>query len=147
MADTLRDRALALLARREHSRAELRRKLGGGDEVESVLDELEARDWLSDARFAARYVESYRSRFGRRRLEYGLRERGIAESLIHEVLADTSDEDGNHELSRARTLWARKFGNPPADAREKARQVRFLQSRGFDFDIIRRVLGGEDDES
>lgn len=143
---TLRDRALALLARREHSRAELRRKLGGGDELEALLDEFEERDWLSDARFAERYVAAYRAKHGRRRLEQGLRERGVANAVIQAALAGTDDNDeGNDELSRARVLWTRKFGELPTDPREKARQVRFLQSRGFDFAIIRRILDGLDD--
>lgn len=146
--EALRNKALALLAQREHSRHELSQKLARHAEhsetIATVLDELEARDWLSDARFAAAYVEAHAARQGRYRLEQGLRERGVAEQHISAALAATPELGS--ELERARAVWQKKFGQPPGDAQERARQARFLQSRGFQFETIRRVLALQDDE-
>jgi regulatory protein len=131
---------MRLLARREHSRAELRAKLlpyvQEGDDVEAVLDELEKRNWLSDERAAAQIVHSKRGRFGARRIAQELRRKGIAEEMISETLPQLADT----ELSAAREVWQTKFGTPPEDKNEKAKQVRFLQSRGFALDVIFRVL-------
>lgn len=128
------------LARREHSRAELHTKLQAyaqeGDDLERVLDELEDRDWLSDARAAALLVSSKRNRFGAQRIAYELRQRGIAESLIDAVLPQLQGA----ELEAARAVWQKKFSALPQDAKEKARQVRFLQSRGFSLEVIFSVL-------
>jgi regulatory protein len=128
------------LARREHSRAELRAKLlphaREGDDVEAVLDDLEKRSWLSDARAAAQLVNFKRARFGTQRIAHELRQKGIAENLISDVLPHLKDT----ELEAATAVWQKKFGAPPRDQKEKARQVRFLQSRGFSMDVIFRVL-------
>ena len=138
----LRERALRLLARREHSRAELTRKLeraGHTDsEIAPLLDELEAKNWLSDRRFAESYVADKRARTGAIKLAFELRQRGISDALIEDVLKDHR----HSELERAQEIWRKKFGLPPANAAERARQIRFLQSRGFSGDMIRRVLRG-----
>ncbi len=135
-----RARALALLARREHTRVELARKLDAAgfdaSEVQPLLDELEAKNWLSDRRFAESWVADHRAKSGSVKLAYELRQHGVPDAVIDEVLG--SEEDG--ELERARAVWRKKFGTPPADAAEKARQMRFLQSRGFELALIRRVL-------
>ncbi|MBV8658787.1 MAG: recombination regulator RecX [Burkholderiales bacterium] len=146
-APSLRDKALALLARREHSRAELRRKLGtdeNRDELDAVLDDLIARGWQSDLRFATAYISAYAQRFGRYRLEAELRERGVADADIS-LAFESQDDDTGTELERAREVWQKKFSAPATDAAERAKQARFLQSRGFAYDIIRKVLGGLDD--
>ncbi|WP_269532240.1 recombination regulator RecX [Chitinimonas sp. BJYL2] len=145
----LRNKALKLLNGREHSRAELRRKLisrveTSDSEVDALLDELEGRNWLSDARFAAAYVSAHAARFGKLRIQHDLRERGVADALIETALAAMNEEDD--ELSRARNVWQKKFTALPQDARERGRQIRFLQARGFGFDVIRRVLGGLGDD-
>jgi regulatory protein len=138
----LRARALRLLARREHSRAELTRKLAHAghtdSEIAPLLDELEAKNWLSDRRFAESYVADKRARSGAIKLAFELRQRGISDALIEDVLKDHR----HSELERAKEIWRKKFGLPPANAAEKARQIRFLQSRGFSGDMIRRVLRG-----
>lgn len=148
MANSLRDKAVKLLSQREHSRAELRRKLGGhdptADEIEAVLDDLVERQWQSDARFAIAYVDANASKFGRYRLEHTLRERGVADSDIAAAFAQLAE--GDDELTRARDIWRKKFKATPVDATERAKQARFLQSRGFSFEIIRRVIAGLDDE-
>jgi len=136
----LRDQALAYLARREHSRAELARKLEHAghpqEEITPLLDEFEAKNWLSDRRFAASYVADHRARSGAVKLTYELRQRGISDAIIGELLSKNQDT----ELERAREIWLKKFGSPPANPSEKARQIRFLQSRGFSGEVIRQVL-------
>ncbi|MDD5300519.1 MAG: recombination regulator RecX [Gallionella sp.] len=142
----LRTRALQYLARREYSRAELRGKLQpyaqAGDEFEppenldALLDDLTARGWLSDARAVTQLLHAKRSRFGTQRIAHELRQKGIAEELIGAALPALKES----ELETAREVWQRKFGALPQDAREKARQMRFLQSRGFGFEVIFQVL-------
>lgn len=139
-AGALRERALALLARREHSRAEITRKLGAAgfaiEDIAPLLDEFEQKNWLSDRRFAESWVADHRARAGSVKLAYDLRQRGVRDQIIEAVLGDNRDS----ELERARDVWNKKFGSAPADASEKARQMRFMQSRGFTVDTIRKVL-------
>ena len=136
----LKARAVGLLARREHSRAELVRKLaphGTPEDIEDVLAELERTGLLSDARFAEAYLRSHADRFGAARLRHALRGKGVAPDLIENRLAG---QDLPDEFERARAVWERKFSAAPADAKEWARQARFLQGRGFSTDVIRRLL-------
>jgi regulatory protein len=137
----LRSRALAILARREHSRAELRRKLVAFSDdttlVEAVLDELTARKLLSDERYAELRADSLARKFGSARIEHELRAKGVSRSLASQAAGASRQT----ELERARGVWAKRFGAAPRDALEKARQMRFLQGRGFSFDAIRAVLG------
>lgn len=140
----LREQALACLARREHSRAELMRKLRQSghveDEIAALLDDFEARNWLSDRRFAESYVADHRARSGPVKLAYELRLRGVGEDIIDAVLIESRDS----ELERAREVWRKKFGTPPGDAQEKAKQMRFLQGRGFSQDVIRRAVASHE---
>ena len=136
----LKSRAIKLLARREHSRAELARKLaplGTREEIDTLLAELERTKLLSDVRVADAYLRGHSDRFGIARLRQALRARGIETGLAEQQLAAGGFPD---ELARARALWTRKFGTPPADRREWARQARFLQARGFSTDVIRHLL-------
>lgn len=145
---TLRVRAMRYLARREHSRAELRAKLlphvQEGEDIEAVLDDLEKQNWLSDARAAEMLVNAKRGRFGTLRIAHELREKGIAGNLIDAAMPSLKES----ELEAAREVWQRRFGALPQDQKEKARQVRFLQSRGFSLDVVFKVLKshGIDDE-
>ncbi|MHB1076643.1 recombination regulator RecX [Thiobacillus sp.] len=138
----LRERALRLLARREHCRFELVRKLGQGGfaqhDIDPLLDEFEEKNWLSDRRFAESYVADHRARAGSIKLAYDLRQRGVRDDVIEAVLGDNRDS----ELDRAREVWNKKFGTPPVDAAEKAKQMRFLQSRGFTSETIKRAISG-----
>ena len=139
MSDALKGKALRLLARREHSRAELARKLaseGSLEEIASVLDQLEQAGLLSDRRFAEALVFSRAARFGTARLRHDLKARGVAE----EIIAGALPQDAGAEAARAREVWRRKYGTAPADRADYARQARFLQQRGFATDIIRKVL-------
>jgi len=139
-ANKLRERALGLLARREHSRAELTRKLEQAgypiEEIRPLLDAFEAKNWLSDRRFAESYVADHRARAGSIKLAYDLRQRGVTDAIIDAVLSENRD----NELERAREVWKKKFGAAPADMAEKARQIRFLQSRGFTPEVIRCAI-------
>lgn len=147
---SLRERAMRYLARREHSRAELHAKLQHfvqeGDNLDAVLDALEKHNWLSDARAAAQLVDAKRSRFGILRIAHELRQKGIDENLIAEAISLLKET----ELEAAREVWQRKFAASPRDGKEKARQMRFLQSRGFSIETILKVLNsaaaGIDDE-
>jgi regulatory protein len=140
MAASLHERALRCLAQREHSRAELARKLGtlgSPEEVDAELNRLVDLGLLSDARFADAYVRAKASRFGAARLKLELSRRGVSSELIGDAIEENTTES---ELERARDIHRRKFATPPTDAREWARQARFLQGRGFSTEIIRRVL-------
>ena len=148
MDPTLRERALRLLARREHARAELAKKLAphaeSAAELDALLDDLAARRLLSDARYVEMRVAARRARYGNARLAQELRAAGVAGELVESGLAAAEDE-----LARARKMWQRKYGNVglPADAAGRARQTNFLMRRGFSGETIRRVLrGGHEDD-
>ena len=141
MADpTPTARALRLLARRDHTRRELAAKLAphveDPDKLESLLDELTARGWLSEARVAEQVVHAKRARYGPARIRRALVERGVPDALIEPVLAGLKLT----ELEAAATLWAKKFRAAPHDRAAQAKQVRFLQSRGFSLDVAMRVV-------
>lgn len=144
MRGTLRERALRLLARREYARAELARKLSphaeSAEELDALLDDLVARQLLSDTRYVEMRISARGARFGNARLAYELRNQGVSEELTDAALAASGSE-----LTRARHVWQQKYGGMPAstDATERARQARFLMSRGFPGEIIRRVLRGD----
>jgi len=135
-------RALNLLANREHSRAELRRKLLTREvdpqQVDALLNRLERNGTLSDQRFTEAYVSSRRRRgFGPLRIEPELRERGVGQPLIEQWL-DADDPDWE---ARLREVAAAKFGRTPAaDYREQVKRARYLEYRGFSHAQIRRLL-------
>ncbi len=136
----IRDKVLAYLARREHTPLELARKLQHGgyakDEISTVLEEFSQRGWLSSQRFAENYVTHKQAKFGSQKLAYELRQKGVEESVVQQALEAAKET----ELERAREVWRKKYGVPPTTPAEKARQIRFLQSRGFDQTIIRHTL-------
>ena len=137
---SLRERALAMLARREHTRAELTRKLSphceAPEQLEQLLDALVARGWLSEARFAESRANALARKFGSRKIEYDLKSRGVSDEVIERTLAQTQAQ----ELENCRAAWQRKFGVLPRDATERGRQMRFLAGRGFSADVVRQVL-------
>ncbi len=142
MSGTLRERALRLLARREYARAELARKLAphaeSGEALDALLDDLTARRLLSDERYVEMRMNARAARYGNARLAYELRTQGVSDELVAAALAASDDE-----LSRARAAWQRKFGAGAQDDAERARQMRFLLSRGFSGETVRRVLRGD----
>lgn len=142
---SLRERALALLARREHSRAELARKLAPHDEfaeAEALLDDLQREGLLSDNRYAEVLAHTRAGRHGSLRLKADLRGKGVGEADAAEALAQARAND----LATACAVWAKKFDGPPGNAGERAKQMRFLAGRGFPLDIIRRVIGGDEED-
>lgn len=128
------------LARREYSRAELHAKLlphaREGDDVDAVLDALVACGWLSDERAADQLINQRRGRFGVQRIAHELKQKGISDGLINAALPQLKQG----ELEAARAVWQKKFSSLPKDQKEKARQMRFLQSRGFSMEVIFRVM-------
>ena len=144
----LEQAAVRLLATREHSRAELRRKLlaraGEVAVVEALLDDLAARGLQSDARYAEQYVAQRAARgYGPARIRAELRERGIDEAVI----ADWLDERDPVWKERLAEVARKRFGAAgPADFRDRARRARFLEYRGFGAELIRRALFAGDDE-
>ena len=137
---SLRAQALRLLARREHTRLELERKLAPGaadpDELEQLLDELTARGWLAEARVAEQVIHTRRGRFGSRRIRQELLAKGVAEDVVASVLPQLKST----EVDAARNVWRRKFRTPPRNSMERARQIRFMQGRGFDMETILKVI-------
>jgi regulatory protein len=141
---TLRERALRLLARREHSRVELRRKLvaftPNPAELDRLLDDLIQSRLLSDDRYAEARAHVLSRRYGSMRVAHDLKRQGVAEAPLHRAVAEARRTD----LVRAREVWRKRFGAPPRTAQDRAKQMRFLQHRGFAMDVIRSVVQGED---
>jgi regulatory protein len=148
-SDPLLRRAIALLARRDYSRAEIERKLRRGllpsddpRRIAQVLDHLEALGLVSDAKLAVAFVRSRSARFGPSRLRHELELRGIDPGVI----ADALREAGGGELEAAHALWRGRFGTVTEDRRERARQARFLAARGFSLAVISRVVAGLEED-
>ena len=137
--------AVALLARRDFSRAQLRVRLlrtAGAEadpaEVDRVLDAVQAQGLLSEDRFVEEFIRTREARFGPVRLRHELLRRGVAEERIEAALKQHLRD----EYAAAHALWLKRFKSAPPDAREWARQARFLGARGFSHDVIRKVLAG-----
>lgn len=136
---------MRFLTQREHSRAELTQKLAAhaesNEQIEALLDDLVRQGFLSDARYAETVARTRGTRFGSQRVAHELRQKGVPDSLVNKTISELRDGD----LATARVIWQKKFGSLPKDAEEKARQVRFLQSRGFSLDTIFMLLRNESD--
>ena len=139
---SLRARALKALARREHTRRELQAKLRpfaeDTDELEPLLDDLEKRGWLSEARFVEQLTTVRRRRFGAARILHELREKGVSDTALAAAQSQLKDS----ELDAARAVWKKKFGSLPVTLEERAKQSRFLASRGFSAEVIHRLFRG-----
>jgi len=139
---SLKGRALRLLSGREHSRLELERKLAAHEEepgqLARVLDELQAKGFISDQRVAESVLHRRAPRLGAARIRQELQAKGLAPELIQEAVAALRGT----ELARAREVWQRKFSALPQDAVERGRQTRFLAARGFGGEVVHRVLSG-----
>jgi regulatory protein len=136
---------MRLLARREHSRRELERKLAvhaeDPAELGRVLDEFEAQGWLSERRVVEHVVHARRSRFGAQRIERDLLAKGVSQDAIAAAMPELK----GGELQAAREVWRRKFGGRlPRNASERGRQARFLQGRGFSFEVTLKVIKGDE---
>lgn len=145
---SLRTRALEILSRRETSRTELKRKLmpyaQNEEELERILAECTEHKWQSDERFAEAYIHSKSHRYGARRLEQSLSEKGVSAATISRLLPSHTDE-----LSNAKQVLRKKFKHAAANPTEKQKQMRFLAYRGFSTDTILQALktAWENDEA
>jgi regulatory protein len=150
---SLKARALRLLSRREYSRKELASKLlqlvrrdeeeltvDIEEQIEAVLNDFEARAWLSDERFAQALVHRRSERYGVRRVADELERAGIETGLISQLTGELKES----EYDRAKALWTRKFGQIPTEQKERARQYRFLISKGFSPELVAKVIGGRE---
>jgi regulatory protein len=137
---SLKARALRYLSAREHSRLELARKLSRyaqeGEDVEALLDALQAANLLSQARFSESLIHRRAARFGNNRILSELQSHGIAGDELGALKAGLAQD----EVARARAVWRRKFPEPAADPAQRARQVRFLLQRGFSQQAIRAAM-------
>jgi regulatory protein len=138
-----------ILARREHSRAELARKLAPyaeADAIEALLDQFEQENLLSNTRYVEMLAHARAGKHGSLRLKADLRDKGVSASEMAEALEIARGLD----LAAARAVWQRKFGASAGavadNAAERARQFRFLASRGFPGEVIRRVIAGMEDD-
>ncbi len=136
-AAELKARALRHLARREHSRAELERKLAphaeSAGQLQALLDQLEERKQLSNERFAEQRAHVLARKYGPARIRHDLKAKGISPELVDRVSAAG-------ELETARAILQRRYRAPAATREERARRARFLQGRGFSSDVIHRLL-------
>ncbi|MDP2254501.1 MAG: recombination regulator RecX [Polaromonas sp.] len=143
---SLKGRALRYLAAREHSRAELERKLAAHEEtpgqLAQVLDELQAKDFISEARVLESVINRRAARFGAARIKHELLNKGLGA----EAVASAMERLKLSELERARDIWRKKFDGSAPDAAGRARQMRFLAARGFGGDVIRRVVSQAEDD-
>ena len=144
---SLKGRARRLLAHREQSRAELQRKLAPHEEnpgeLAQALDELQAKGFIDEQRVIESVVYRRAARLGASRVRQELQAKG----LPAEAVAQAVEALRGSETERARAVWRKKFGRAPADAAERAKQMRFLAARGFGGEAIRRVVAGADDEA
>ncbi|WP_047541299.1 recombination regulator RecX [Methylotenera versatilis] len=145
----LRQRALEYLGKREYSYKELGQKLKSyldenedADSITAILDDFKTRGWLSDARFTEQMVHARRAKFGSSKIVHELREKGIESTLIEGAIEQLKET----ELASAKEIWQKKYKNAPANRDEWAKQARFLQSRGFGFDTIKKVLNLQTDD-
>lgn len=142
---SLKGRALRLLSQREHSRAELQRKLAPhvqeGDNLAAVLDDLQAQDFISEARVVESVLHRRAGRLGASRIRQELQAKGLGAEAVQQAVAQLQGS----EQERAREVWRRKFGEPATDPQTRAKQMRFLLARGFSGDVVRRAVKGADE--
>ena len=143
---SLTGRALRLLSTREHSRAELERKLAPYEEepgaLAKVLDVLQAKDFINEARVLESVIHRRSAKLGAQRIKQELQAKGLEPEAVAQALHTLRAS----EVERAREVWRRKFGTQPQDATERAKQMRFLASRGFGGDAIHKVVSGSDED-
>ena len=133
---------MRLLSQREHSRAELAIKLKPhcdvSDELDALLADLEAKGWLDDKRASDSLVHRKIARFGAARIKQDLKIKGLSPDLIASALEGLRAS----EVGRALAVWQKKFGTPAQTPAERAKQMRFLLTRGFSASVVTRVVSG-----
>jgi regulatory protein len=139
---SLKARALKLLSMREHTRLELERKLSPHAEspelLAQALDALQAKGFINEARVVESVLHRRAAKLGASRVRQELQAKGVADTAIAEAVEHLRST----ELARAREVWHKKFGEVPQDPKERAKQIRFLISRGFGAEVVRRVVAG-----
>ena len=137
---SLKGRALRLLSQREHSRAELVRKLSSHEEVPGelaqALDDLQAKGFIDETRVLESVLNHRASKLGNGRIKQELQAKGLAPGAVAQAMLDLKES----ELARAQGVWQKKFGMPAADANERAKHYRFLLTRGFSAEVVRKVV-------
>ena len=138
----LRARALRLLARREHTRQEIERKLtphaGSSEEVKDLLSGLKQKNQLSEERFAEERARQLARKYGAARIRQDLKAKGVSEELIARF------SSSENEMQKAKEILERKYRTPAATREEKAKRMRFLQSRGFSSEVIFTLLSARE---
>lgn len=148
LPNQLKSKAVRWLSVREHTRHELAQKLArfcqDEADLDRVLDDLEREGWQSDHRAARSLGRVKATKQGNALIAQQLRQKGISQELIESTLESIEGS----ELQRAHEVWAKKFGRQGVaeDFKERARQARFLASRGFSSEVIRKVIGGDSGE-
>ncbi len=139
---SLKGRALRLLSARERSRVELERKLAQYEEepgaLAKALDGLQAKGFINEQRVVESVLNRRSAKLGTARIRQELQGKGLAPEAVLDAVAQLRAT----EVERAREVWRRKFGQPPLDAAERGKQMRFLASRGFGGDTIHKVVSG-----
>jgi len=140
---SLKGRALRLLSGREYSRAELERKLAQFEEepgaLAKALDELQAKGFINEQRVVESVLNRRSAKLGTARIRHELQSKGLAPEAVQYAVAQLRAT----EVERAREVWRKKFGIPPADAAERGKHMRFLAGRGFGGEAIRKVVAGD----
>jgi regulatory protein len=113
------------------------------ENIKVILDDFKTRGWLSDARFTEQIVHARKSKFGSARVANELREKGVADDLIDSAIASLKET----EFDNALAICCKKYNSAPTSREDWARQARFLQSRGFGFDVIKKVLSSKLDSN
>ena len=143
---SLKGRALRLLSGREYSRAELVKKLTPFEttagELAKALDELQAKDFINEQRVVDSVLHRRSAKLGTARIKQELQSKGLDAGAV----LDAIDLLKSTEVERAREVWRKKFGSAPENAAVRGKQMRFLMSRGFGSEAIRKVISGADDE-
>ena len=143
---SLKGRALRLLSQREHSRAELERKLAAHEEVPGelakALDELQARDFINEDRVIESVVHRRSGKLGAARVRQELSAKGLSGEAVAAAMEGLRES----EFSRALAVWRKKFDRPASDPNERAKQVRFLMTRGFNAEVVRKIVQSADDD-
>ena len=143
----LKKRALYYLVKREYSRLELHKKIKAfaqeleleTQDIKAILNDLEGNNWLSDQRFTEQFILSKKNKYGVEKIRYELKMKGVADTIINTELVKIKTEN----FSLAKKIWAKKFDGAPKSLDERNKQIRFLQGRGIDIELIHQILSGK----
>ena len=146
----LKKRALYYLGKREYSRLELEKKINAfaqeleleTQNINNMLNDLEGNGWLSDQRFTEQFIFSKKNKYGVNKIRYELKMRGVDDTLINSELIKIKSED----YSLAKKIWSKKFDDTPHSQEERNKQIRFLQGRGINLELIHKILSGKNFE-